>query len=490
MSNKPNILTLGMLISSGYIPKSIKEEIRDNLVPMLKSGKHPFQGIYGYEHSVIPAIERGLLAAHDILFLGLRGQAKTRLARQMVSLLDEWMPVLASSELNEDPMIPLTSESKRLIASLGDQTPITWVHRSDRFFEKLATPDTTVADLIGDIDPIKAANEKLNFSDERVIHFGMIPRAHRCIFVINELPDLQPRLQVALFNILQEGDIQIRGFQKRLELDVQFVFTANPEDYTSRGSIVTPLKDRIGSQIHTHYPKSLEVALKITAQETQAIQNKYPHVTVNAIAKQLIEQLAFSARESSFIDATSGVSARMTISAFEALLTTVERRRLLEGADQSQVRLSDFYGTIPAIVGKVELVYEGEQEGAEGVANSLLGHATKMVYESYFPVFRNLKRTNDSNPFLHIQNWFSEGGRIELLDEFSKKEYEKALDIDPLNDFMKSHLPKDTTESQSFLKEMVLWALVEYNQINKSRTELSTDFNDLFGNLLDGDHVD
>ena len=268
------------------------------------------------------------------------------------------------------------------------------------------------------------------------------------------------------------------------------LFTANPEDYTSRGSIVTPLKDRIGSQIHTHYPKSLDVALKITAQETKDIQNKYPHITVNPIAKQLIEQLAFSARESSFIDATSGVSARMTISAFEALLTTVERRRLLEGSEKSQVRLSDFYGTVPAIVGKVELVYEGEQEGAEGVANSLLGSATKTVYESYFPVFRNLKRTNDSNPFLHIQNWFSEGGRIELLDEFSTTEYEKTLDIDPLNDFIKSHFPKGTTESKSFLKEMVLWALCEYNQINKSRTELSTDFNDLFGNLLDGDSVD
>jgi len=484
--NKPSITTLGELKASGYQSRSIKEEMRHNLIPLLKAGKHPFHGIYGYEDSVLPAVERGILAAHDILLLGLRGQAKTRIARQMVELLDPWMPVIKGSELNEDPMAPITREYQVLVATQGDATEIDWVARENRFFEKLATPDTTVADLIGDIDPIKAANEKLSFSDDRVIHYGMIPRAHRSIFVINELPDLQPRLQVSLFNILQEGDIQIRGFQKRLQLDLQFVFTANPEDYTNRGSIVTPLKDRIGSQIHTHYPKELDTALKITAQETERIASLYPNIQVSVLAKEIIEQLAFSARESSFIDAASGVSARMTISAYEALLTTAERRRLIEGAPSTSVRLSDFYGTISAIVGKVELVYEGEQEGAQNVAQNLLGQAVKAAYERYFPKFRNLKRTNENNPFIELQDWFGRGGKIELFDEYSNKEYERALDIEVLGDFVSKHWSNKIDASNEFLKEMVLWSLAEYSQVNKERTNVKTDFNDLFGNMISG----
>lgn len=484
MSIAPTISTLGELKASGHQPKSIKEEIRTNLVAVLRSGKHPFYGIYGYENSVIPAIERGLLAAHDLLLLGLRGQAKTRLARQMVDLLDEYIPIVYGSEINEDPLHPILESTKELIQEKGDDLKIEWVHRSERFFEKLATPDTTVADLIGDIDPIKAANLKLSFSDEEAIHYGMIPRAHRCIFVINELPDLQPRLQVSLFNILQEGDIQIRGFQKRMELDVQFVFTANPEDYTNRGSIVTPLKDRIGSQIHTHYPKDLETALKITAQETSAVQEKFPNITVNSFAKALIEEIAFVARESTYIDAKSGVSARMTISAFETLLTSAERRRLINGSDSCEVRLSDFYGCVPAIVGKVELVYEGEQEGAVAVAESLLGEALKKVYESSFPKFRNLKRTNENNPFLDLQDWFSKGGKIQLMDDFTQREYAQALDVNVLNDFVAKHAQGSGDAPKEFLKEMVLWALSEYNQINRERTTISTDFSDLFGQLL------
>lgn len=484
--NKPTIKTLGELRASGYKSRSIKEEMRENLIPLLQAGKHPFQGIHGYEDSVIPAVERGILAAHDILLLGLRGQAKTRIARQMIELLDPWMPIIKGSELNEDPFAPITKENQELVASRGEQIEIDWVSREHRFFEKLATPDTTVADLIGDIDPIKAANEKLSFSDDRVIHYGMIPRAHRSIFVINELPDLQPRLQVSLFNILQEGDIQIRGFQKRLQLDLQFVFTANPEDYTNRGSIVTPLKDRIGSQIHTHYPKTLDTALKITAQETQRISSLYPHIEVSNLAKEIIEQLAFSARESSFIDATSGVSARMTISAYEGLLTTAERRRLIEGAASTAIRLSDFYGTISSIVGKVELVYEGEQEGAQNVAENLLGQAVKASYERYFPKFRNLKRTNENNPFIEIQDWFSKGGKIELYDDFSMAEYSRALDSDVLNAFIDRHWSNKIDAPNDFLKEMVLWALSEYSQINKERTNVKTDFNDLFGNMISG----
>lgn len=484
--NTANITTLGALKASGYKSKSIKEEMRDNLIPMLRAGKHPFHGIYGYEDSVLPAVERGILAAHDILLLGLRGQAKTRIARQMIELLDPWMPIIQGSELREDPLAPLTKRGKQLVAKHGDDLPIDWVHRDNRFFEKLATPDTTVADLIGDIDPIKAANLKLSFSDEQVIHYGMIPRAHRSIFVINELPDLSPRLQVSLFNILQEGDIQIRGFQMRLPLDLQFVFTANPEDYTNRGSIVTPLKDRIGAQIHTHYPKSIETALKITAQETSKIAALYPKVIVNELAKEVVEQIAFTARDSSFVDVASGVSARMTISAFEMLLTTAERRRILEGAATTEVRLSDFYGTIPAIVGKVELVYEGEQEGAEGVAQHLLGQSVKETYERYFPKFRNLKRTNENNPFLALQEWFGKGGSINLMDEFSEREYTEALNIAALDNFLELHWKNDVQANTPFLKEMVLWALSEYNQVNKERMEIQTNFNDLFGNIISG----
>jgi magnesium chelatase subunit I len=264
-----NITTLSELQKSGYVSRSIKDELRDNLRAKIKSGKPTFEGVHGFENTVIPELERAILSRHNINLLGLRGQAKTRLARKMVELLDEYIPVVEGSEINDDPFNPISRFAKDLIAEKGDKTPIKWLHRSDRFSEKLATPDVTVADLIGDVDPIKAANLKLSYADDRVIHFGMIPRANRCIFVINELPDLQARIQVALFNILQEGDIQIRGFKLRMPLDMQFIFTANPEDYTNRGSIVTPLKDRIGSQILTHYPESIAVARTITHQEAK-----------------------------------------------------------------------------------------------------------------------------------------------------------------------------------------------------------------------------
>ena len=267
--NKENIKKLGELKKAGYESKSIKEELRNNLKEKIKNGENAFEGIHGYDYTVIPELERAILSRHNINLLGLRGQAKTRLARLMVNLLDEWIPTIEGSEINDDPLKPISRFAKDLIIAKGDETPIEWIHREDRFFEKLATPDVTVADLIGDVDPIKAANLRLSYADDRVIHFGMIPRANRSIFVINELPDLQARIQVALFNILQEGDIQIRGFKLRLPLDMQFVFTANPEDYTNRGSIVTPLKDRIGSQILTHYPENIEIAKVITAQEAQ-----------------------------------------------------------------------------------------------------------------------------------------------------------------------------------------------------------------------------
>src|SRR5947207_1893019 len=370
--NISNIKTLGELKASGYQSKSIKEELRRNLIQKLKQKENTFTGIVGYEDSVIPDVERALLSKHNILFLGLRGQAKTRMARLMTELLDEYIPAISGSDINDDPLKPISKYALDQIAAHGDETPIHWIHRSDRYGEKLATPDVSVADLIGDVDPIKAANLKLSFADERVIHYGIIPKSNRGIFVINELPDLQARIQVALFNMLEEGDVQIRGFKLRLPLDILFVFTANPEDYTNRGAIVTPLKDRIESQILTHYPKDLDTALAITEQEADIDKDQKTIVTVSDLAKRLIEQVAFEARASEFVDKKSGVSARLTISAFENAISAAERRAIVNKERQTQVWISDLVGIIPSITGKIELVYEGEQEGPYQVAMNLL----------------------------------------------------------------------------------------------------------------------
>jgi magnesium chelatase subunit I len=431
-----NIKTLAELKQSGYVSKSIKEELRDNLRAKIKSGKPVFEGVHGFEHTVIPELERAILSRHNINLLGLRGQAKTRLARKMIELLDEYIPIVAGSEINDDPLQPISRYAINLIAEKGEETPIEWLHRSERFAEKLATPDVTVADLIGDVDPIKAAHLKLSYADDRVIHFGMIPRANRSIFVINELPDLQARIQVALFNILQEGDIQIRGFKVRLPLDMQFIFTANPEDYTNRGSIVTPLKDRIGSQILTHYPETISIARTITQQEAKLDPQQAQAIHVPAIAKDLLEQISFEARESEFIDAKSGVSARLSITAYENLISTAERRALLNGTDTTTVRLSDFMGIIPAITGKVELVYEGEQEGAALVAQHLISDAIRTFFPVFFPKIEKLERDAESSPYAKILEWFFAETGFELLDDATDEDYQSQLDqVDPLEDW-------------------------------------------------------
>lgn len=404
--NIENIKTFGELKKSGYAPKSIKEELRRNLLQKIMKKETPFVGIHGYELTVIPELERAILSKHNINLLGLRGQAKTRLARQMVGLLDEYIPVVEGSEINDDPFNPISRYAKNLMHDKGDDTPISWMHRDDRFSEKLATPDVTVADIIGDVDPIKAANLKLTYADDRVIHFGMIPRSNRCIFVINELPDLQPRIQVALFNILQEGDIQIRGFAVRLPLDIQFVFTANPEDYTNRGSIVTPLKDRIGSQILTHYPEDIKTARTITEQETEEAIKTKSNIYVPDLAKDVLEQISFEARENDFIDAKSGVSARLSITAFENLLSTAERRALHSGEEKTSVRLGDFIGIIPSITGKIELVYEGEQEGISQVAQQLIVDAVNTTFKEKFPKIEKLTKDGDADPYAEIVSWF------------------------------------------------------------------------------------
>ncbi len=480
-----NIKTLGELKASGYKSQSIKDELRNNLREKIKSGKPVFEGVHGFENTVIPELERAILSRHNINLLGLRGQAKTRLARKMIELLDEYMPIVEGSEINDDPFHPISRFAKDLIEEKGDETPIKWIHRSQRFSEKLATPDVSVADLIGDVDPIKAANLKLSYADDRVIHFGMIPRANRCIFVINELPDLQARIQVALFNILQEGDIQIRGFKLRMPLDMQFVFTANPEDYTNRGSIVTPLKDRIGSQILTHYPESVAIARTITAQEAKFDKVQSDLVYVPSLAKDLLEQISFEARESEFIDNKSGVSARLSITAFENLLSTAERRALRNEDDKTTVRLSDFMGIIPSITGKVELVYEGEQEGAAFVAQHLIGDAIRTFFPAYFPKIEKLERDADASPFAKILEWFFTETGFELLDDASDEEYKKQLDaVKPLEDIIQKYQTQIALEDKYFFKEFVLWGLVEYDKLSKDRVEVGYQFKDLYGSYI------
>ncbi|TVZ28345.1 magnesium chelatase subunit I [Gillisia sp. Hel_I_86] len=482
-----NIKTFGELKKSGYKTKGIKEELRQNLLANIKNGKSSFEGIHGYEHTVIPELERAILSKHNINFLGLRGQAKTRLARLMVNLLDEWIPIVEGSEINDDPFNPISRYAKELIKEKGDKTPISWVAREERFFEKLATPDVTVADLIGDVDPIKAANLKLSYADDRVIHFGMIPRANRSIFVINELPDLQARIQVALFNILQEGDIQIRGFKLRLPLDMQFVFTANPEDYTNRGSIVTPLKDRIGSQILTHYPHTIEVAKTITQQEAKLDERQVGLVHVPELAKDLLEQISFEARESEFIDSRSGISARLSISAFENLLSAAERRALITGEEKTLLRFSDFLGVVPAITGKIELVYEGEQEGSAVVAQELISDAVKSLFPLYFPKIEKLEKVSEDNPYNDLVEWFFAESGFELLDDLSEKDYKERLDsIPPLNELINKYQSDIATEDSYFLKEFVLWGLVEYKKLNKYRFTKGIQFKDLYGSYISG----
>ena len=481
--NKIN--TLGALKQAGYKSRSIKDELRENLREKIRKGEETFRGIWGYEDSVIPELERAILSRHNINLLGLRGQAKTRLARLMVNLLDEYIPLVEGSEINDDPLQPVSRYARELIKEKGDQTPVVWLHRDERFYEKLATPDVTVADIIGDVDPIKAANLRLSYADDRVIHFGMIPRANRCIFVINELPDLQARIQVSLFNILQEGDIQIRGFKLRLPLDIQFVFTANPEDYTNRGSIVTPLKDRIGSQILTHYPGEIEIAKKITEQEARLDPRQISSIYVPELAKDLLEQISFEARKSEYVDAKSGVSARTSITAYENLLSTAERRALAAGTEKTAARLSDFMGVIPAITGKIELVYEGEQEGADTVAQILLEEAVKTLFPKYFPKIQKLEHKDAQTPYDSLISWFFEGEGFEITDESTDQEYKDALNsIPPLNSLIKKYQPDVAEADANFLKEFLLWGLVAHKKLSKHRFISGYKFKDLYGSFI------
>ncbi|SIS50807.1 P-loop NTPase family protein [Belliella pelovolcani] len=480
------ISTLGELKAAGYESKSIKEELRQNLIKKISAGENVFEGIWGYEDTVIPDIERAILSRHNINLLGLRGQAKTRIARMMTALLDEYVPVVAGSELNDDPLAPLTSYSVELIKQKGDHTSISWWHRADRYTEKLATPDVSVADLIGDVDPIKAATMKLSYNDERVIHYGLVPRSHRSIFVINELPDLQARIQVALFNILQEGDIQIRGFKLRLPLDIQFVFTANPEDYTNRGSIVTPLKDRIESQIITHYPKTIEIGKQITAQEAKLDGKPLDKIHVPELMKDLIEQIAIEARHSEYVDEKSGVSARLTISAYENLISAAERRLYKNKEENTVVRISDLIGIIPAITGKVELVYEGEQEGAGLVAYNLIGKAIRTLFVDYFPSPEQKKKDKEVNPYVLPLSWFGEGNTLDILASQSDKAYKSALqEVPGLEEIVTSQVNQLNEKEKEFFMEFALHGLAEFSQLSKKLLDTGMQFKDLFSSMFD-----
>ncbi|MEO6150996.1 MAG: sigma 54-interacting transcriptional regulator, partial [Mucilaginibacter sp.] len=454
-----------------------------------------FEGIIGFEDTVIPDLQTAILSRHNILLLGLRGQAKTRIARLLVNLLDEYVPYIAGSELFDDPLNPISWFGHNEVAAKGDDTPVAWIHRSERYTEKLATPDVTVADLIGDVDPIKAATMKLTYSDERVIHFGLIPRAHRGIFVINELPDLQARIQVSLFNILQEKDIQIRGFKLRLPLDIQFVFTANPEDYTNRGSIVTPLKDRIESQILTHYPRSVEISRKITQQEASLTAEQKSAVEADGLVKDLVEQIAFEARNSEYIDKKSGVSARLTISAYENLISNAERRMIINHEANTFVRISDFLGVIPAITGKIELVYEGELEGPAKVANILIGKAIKTLLLQFFPDPEKAKKLKTPNPYAEIITWFGNGNSLSLVDDLPAAEYKKVLNSIPgLKGLVKQFHPRLSENQQLLLMEFVLHGLAEFSQLNKGFLDNGFAFSDMFNSLFnlqpDDDDID
>lgn len=486
--NIEKIKTLGELKKSGYKHRSVKEEVRENLLKKLQKKENSFPGIVGYEDSVIPDTERALLSRHNILFLGLRGQAKTRMARQMIQLLDEYIPYVTGSEINDDPFAPISKFSRELIRQKGDDTPVSWLHRKDRYSEKLATPDVSVADLIGDIDPIKAANMRLNFADEEVIHFGIIPKSNRGIFVINEIPDLQARIQVSLFNILEEGDIQIRGFKLRMPLDILFVFTANPEDYTNRGSIVTPLKDRIESQILTHYPKNIEHALLITEQEADITEEQKVRVKVSDMVKRIIEQVAFEARTSEFVDKKSGVSARLTIAAYENAVSAAERRALLNNEKETQVWMSDLVGIIPSITGKIELVYEGEQEGPYQVAFNLLEKAFRSQFVNYFPnpeLFKKRKGVGEENPYKPITGWFDKGNHLDVF--FNLKDDEKVrllYKVDGLHAFVKKHFRNASEKEMALLMEFVLHGLSAYSMISKKVVEGKIEFKDLIGSMM------
>lgn len=487
--------TIGALRATGTTVLPVKEEIRNNLITKLSRNEPLFPGIIGYEKTVIPAIVNAILARHDILLLGLRGQAKSRIVRLLPSLLDEVVPIIRGCEINDNPYRPVCKRCTDLVREHGDETPVEWIPREARFGEKLATPDVTIADLIGDIDPIKAATQKLHYSHEGAIHFGIIPRTNRGIFAINELPDLQPRIQVGLFNIMEEKDIQIRGFNVRIPLDVMIVFTANPEDYTNRGNLITPLKDRIDSQILTHYPRTLDEAIAITEQEAWINRNGRA-VVIPKYFREIVESVAFEARKSEFVDQKSGVSARMTISAMENLVSNAERRAILLNDDTVVPRICDLAHALPGLTGKIELVFEGEQEGPVKVSKALMGKAVREVFRMYFPdpLERRPKsqaaaQTPKESPYTPIIQWFEAGNRVEISDDIPLAGYFAELDRVPgLRELTRKHMniPGGNKAEMASAMEFVLDGLHQSSRIAKEEVDRMTAYKDLVQSIFAG----
>ncbi|MBX3461099.1 MAG: magnesium chelatase [Planctomycetes bacterium] len=490
--------SIGALKASGWKSRGVKDELRENLLAAMARREKLFPGIVGYDQTVIPQVVNAILARHNLILLGLRGQAKTRILRALVNLLDEHMPVIKGSEINDDPYKPLSKRARMLVAQHGDDVEIEWLHREQRYAEKLATPDVSIADLIGDVDPIKAATQRLTFADEEVIHFGIIPRTNRGIFAINELPDLQPRIQVGLLNILEEADIQIRGFPVRIPLDLMLCFSANPEDYTNRGSIITPLKDRIESQVITHYPNSIDDSRAITDQEAWTDRPKSPKIHVPPFLREAIEQIGFAARKSEFVDQASGVSARMTIAALESVLSNAERRCLLTGQDSTWLRTVDLAAAIPAMSGKLELVYEGEQEGAHKVATGIIGGAVREVFERLFPgVYAVRQRPGrkqgresvpqrEEGPYKPVIDWFAKGRRLELTDEMTDKDYGKALDSVPgLEDLTRQYMENVKGPELHAAMEFVLEGLHQSSLLAKEDIDRGILYCDMLGAMYE-----
>lgn len=481
---------LGELRKQKVPIRSVKEEIRLNLMATLRTGKKNFSGIIGYEETVIPQMINALLAKHDFILLGLRGQAKSRLLRQLTQFLDDEIPAIEGCPLRCAPYgeIIACNLCVRKMQEMGDQTPIEWIGREDRFREKLATPDVTIADLLGDVDPIKAATKKLEYSNEEVIHYGIIPRSNRGIFAINELPDLQPRIQVGLFSIMEERELQIRGFPLRIPMDILMVYSANPEDYTNRGNIITPLRDRIASQILTHYPSSLESSMQITQQESW-IQREEGKSTLEMplVMQELVEQIAFSARTSEFVDQNSGVSARLSISAMENIISNIERRCLLtqQSLADEYPRIIDLFATLPSITGKIELVYEGEQDGIIAVAHRILGNAILTTFYKYLP--QTKKQNKLEEMFKDVIDWFAQGNRLELRDEATRQEYRKALQsAKGLENAVQAVLPQLSEKDQLFWMEFALEALHQKSFIDREHSCGKTLYQDMVRKMLEG----
>ncbi len=482
-------MTLGALKQSGYRSRTVKEELRQNLLDRLREGQPRFPGIVGYEKTVIPQVENAILSGHDFILLGLRGQAKTRILRSLTELLDEWIPAVAGSEIRDDPLRPVEARTHALLDKLGDDLPIVWIPRSARYHEKLATPDVTIADLIGDIDPIKAATRKLTFADPEVVHYGILPRSNRGIFAINELPDLSARIQVGLLNILEEGDIQIRGFPMRLPLDIELVFSANPEDYTNRGSIITPLRDRISSQILTHYPRTLEDAMQITAQESWVERAGPVQVDVPEFLRMTIEEVAFQARASEFIDQKSGVSARVTIALLENTISNAERRAVAHGEARTTARIADVFAASASITGKIELVYEGEREGVQAVARALIGKAAKAVFDLHFPDAYAVGAAAGAgeSEWQPVVDHFKNGRALVLSDTMTDADLLTLLAAVPqLGAIATKYLPQLAPGARAAGMEFVLEGLHQASLLAKSEAVGGSSYRDMFEDMVKG----